>query len=154
MIAQSFEAVNRRIEEEKRAKFRGTASVRLSALQYRDPRRDYGVGGSTHHVDAIERMFRQENGCRKEDNRHHVKALISPQMLEAAITQAGISRETLMSDTLPFRELEFDPGIRIECIEGHDRLAAADKVLYGAKTRWIVDLYLDGASRPKSRKQR
>ncbi|KAM3563318.1 hypothetical protein ARSEF4850_002385 [Beauveria asiatica] len=144
-MAPSFEAVNQRIEEEKRAKFCGTASLRLSALEYRNPRRD-GAGGSTRNIDAIERMFRQENGCRKEDSRHHAKAVISPQMLEAALLNAGISGEKLMSDALPFYELEFDPGIQIECIEGHDRLAAADNVLYGSKTRWIVDLYSNDIS--------
>ncbi|PMB67544.1 hypothetical protein BM221_007214 [Beauveria bassiana] len=144
-MAPSFAAVNQRIEEEKRAKFCGTASLRLSALEYRNPRRD-GAGGSTRNIDAIERMFRQENGCRKEDSRHHAKAVISPQMLEAALRNAGISGEKLMSDALPFYELEFDPGIQIECIEGHDRLAAADNVLYGSKTRWIVDLYLNDIS--------
>ncbi|KAM3537313.1 hypothetical protein ARSEF1564_009766 [Beauveria bassiana] len=144
-MAPSFKAVNQRIEEEKRAKFYGTASLRLSALEYRNPRRD-GAGGSTRNIDAIERIFRQENGCRKEDSRHHAKAVISPQMLEAALRIAGISGEKLMSDALPFYKLEFDPGIQIKCIEGHDRLAAADNVLYGSKTRWIVDLYLNDIS--------
>ncbi|KAM3474863.1 hypothetical protein MY5147_004063 [Beauveria neobassiana] len=116
-----------------------------NALEYRNPRRD-GAGGSTRNIDAIERMFRQENGCRKEDSRHHAKAVISPQMLEAALRNAGISGEKLMSDALPFYELEFDPGLQIECIEGHDRLAAADNVLYGSKTRWIVDLYSNDIS--------
>ncbi|KAM0742711.1 hypothetical protein ACQRIT_002888 [Beauveria bassiana] len=150
MMAPSFEAVNQRIEEEKRAKFCGTASLRLSALEYRNPRRD-GAGGSTRNIDAIERMFRQENGCRKEDSRHHAKAVISPQMLEAALRNAGISGEKLMSDALPFYELEFDPGIQIECIEGHDRLAAADNVLYGSKTRWIVDLYSNDSGENRRR---
>ncbi|OAQ60878.1 hypothetical protein VFPPC_01919 [Pochonia chlamydosporia 170] len=88
-------------------------------------------------------MFRQERGCRKEDSRHHVKALIPQQVLEAAVARASIPSSSLMRDALPYPELEFPTGVKIECLEGHDRLAAADKVLQGSKKRWIVDLYLD-----------
>ncbi|UKZ53237.1 hypothetical protein TrVGV298_007029 [Trichoderma virens] len=59
---------------------------------------------------------------------------------------SSISREMLMADTLPYPRLEFPPGFKIECIEGHDRLAAANEVLQGSKKRWIVDLYLDNLS--------
>lgn len=142
MIAQNFTIVNRRLEEERRKKYCGTASLRLTSLQYREC-----AGPKSLHVDAMQRVFRQEHGCRKEDNRHHVKALISQQVLEAAVICASIPSERLMADTLPYPELEFPPGIKIECIEGHDRLAAADGVLQGSKKRWIVDLYVDGMSR-------
>ncbi|KAK0761653.1 hypothetical protein N5P37_005635, partial [Trichoderma harzianum] len=128
---------NRRLEEERRKQYCGTASLRLTSLQYQV---------KPAHLDAMTSMFRQEHGCRKEDNRHHVKALISQQDLEAAMVNSAVSREMLMADTLPYPELEFPVDFQIECIEGHDRLAAADKVLQGSKKRWIVDLYLNDLS--------
>jgi hypothetical protein len=93
-------------------------------------------------------MFIQEQGCRKEDNRHHVKALISQQVLEAAMARASIPDGALMADIIPYPQLEFPPDVKLECLEGHDRLAAADMVLQGSKKRWVVDLYLNGALHP------
>lgn len=138
MSASSFTIVNRRLEEERRKKYCGTGSLRLTSLQYRE------YEHSADDVSAMERIFRQEQGCRKEDNRHHVKALISQQVLKAAIDSAEIPIERLIADDLPYPELEFPAGVKIECIEGHDRLAAADRVLQGSKKRWVVDLYIDG----------
>lgn len=145
MTAHTFTTVNRRIEEERRTKYCGTASLRLTSLRYRDPARDGSTCTPSSGVEAIKRIFRQEHGCRKEDIRHHVKALIDPQVLEAAMTRASISVERLVGDTLPYPELELPLGVTVECVEGHDRLAAADKVLQGSKKRWVVDLYLNGA---------
>ncbi|KAK2598197.1 hypothetical protein QQS21_005674 [Conoideocrella luteorostrata] len=51
-----------------------------------------------------------------------------------------------MADTLPYLDLEFLPDVKIECLEGYYRLAAADKMLRGSKKRWMVDLYLDSLS--------
>ncbi|KID60053.1 hypothetical protein MBR_10470, partial [Metarhizium brunneum ARSEF 3297] len=146
MVVENFTTVNRRIEEERRAKYCGTASISIASLQYRDPADDGATGSKNNHVDAIKRMFRQERGCRKEDSRHHVKALIPQQVLEAAVARASIPSSSLMRDALPYPELEFPTGVKIECLEGHDRLAAADKVLQGSKKRWTVDLYLDDLS--------
>ncbi|KID94655.1 hypothetical protein MAJ_09375, partial [Metarhizium majus ARSEF 297] len=146
MAVENFTTVNRRIEEERRTKYCGTASIRITSLKYRDPAHDWVTGPKNNHVDAMKRMFRQERGCRKEDSRHHVKALIPQQALEAAVARASIPSSGLMTDNLPYAELEFPTGFKIECLEGHDRLAAADKVLQGSKKRWIVDLYLDDLS--------
>jgi hypothetical protein len=148
MSVENFTTVNRRIEEERRIKYRGTASLRLTSLRYQDQEYKHNVNPKTKkaNVDKISRMFQQEHGCRKEDKRHHVKALISQQELEAAILRALIPSERLMANDVPYPELEFPPGVKIECLEGHDLLVAADRKLQGAKKRWIVDLYLDGAS--------
>jgi hypothetical protein len=146
MAVQNFSTVNRRIEVERRTKYCGTASLRITSLQYRDSTRN-GVGSRTnHHIDAMKRMFRQERGCRKEDSRHHVKALVSQHVLEAALAHASIPSSNLMTDAVPFPELELPPAVRLECLDGHDRLAAAEQVLQGSKKRWIVDLYLDSTS--------
>lgn len=148
MSIQYFRTVNRRIEEERRTKYCGTASLRLTSLQYQDQEYKHNVSPKIKkaHVDSITRMFDQEHGCRKEDERHHVKALISQQELEAAVLRASISSERLKADVVPYPELEFPTHVNIECLEGHDLLVAADKKLQGLNKRWIVDLYLDGAS--------
>ncbi|KID94309.1 hypothetical protein MAJ_09743, partial [Metarhizium majus ARSEF 297] len=135
MAVENFTTVNRRIEEERRTKYCGTASIRITSLKYRDPAHDWVTGPKNNHVDAMKRMFRQERGCRKEDSRHHVKALIPQQALEAAVARASIPSSGLMTDNLPYAELEFPTGFKIECLEGHDRLAAADKVLQGFNER-------------------
>ena len=92
MAVENFTTVNRRIEEERRTKYCGTASIRIASLKYRDPAHDGVTGPKNNHVDAMKRMFRQERGCRKEDSRHHVKALIPQQALEAAVARASIPK--------------------------------------------------------------
>jgi hypothetical protein len=151
MAVQNFATVYRRIEKERRTRYRGTVSLRISALQYRDSTHEDVADGKNCHVDALKRMFRQERGCRKEDSCHHVKGLVSQHSLEEAVARAAISSGDLMQGTGPFAELEFPPDVKIECLDGHDILAAADKVLQGSKKRWNVDLYLDGMSLPTLR---
>lgn len=128
MSIQYFRTVNHRIEEERRKKYRGTASLRLASLQYRDQEYKHNVDPKTRkaHVENITRMFHQEHGCRKEDEHHHVKALISQQELEAALLRASISSERLMASAIPYPELEFPTHVKMECLEGHDLLVAAD----------------------------
>lgn len=133
---QEFAIVSRRLEEERRKQYCGTASLCLTSLQYEEK-----------SPQVMKIIFLQERGCRKEDHRHHVRAIISRQDLEAALLSSSVSTEMLMADTLPYPELQFPSGFKIECIEGHDRLAAAAEVLQGSNRRWIVDLYLDSMSR-------
>ncbi|KAL7784942.1 hypothetical protein V8C37DRAFT_394986 [Trichoderma ceciliae] len=91
MTLKNFTVMNRRLEEERRKQYCGTASLRLTSLQYQEKKA---------HVDAMKALFRQEHGCRKEDSRHHVKALINPQDLEVAMVHSSVSCEMLMEDTL------------------------------------------------------
>lgn len=148
MSVETFTTVNRRIEEERRTKYYGTASLRLTSLRYEDQEYKHNVDPKTKkaNVDNITRMFQQEHSCRKENKRHHVKALIGQQELKAAVLHASIPSERLIANDIPYPELEFPPDVKIECLEGHDLLIAANKKLQGAKKRWIVDLYLNGAS--------
>ncbi|KJZ70775.1 hypothetical protein HIM_09825 [Hirsutella minnesotensis 3608] len=146
MATSQFMTVNRRIEDERRAKYCGTASIRVASLQFADPSQKRSLSSQSRQVDALKRVFRKEHGCRQEDSRHHVKAAISRQVLEAAAARASIPSGGLMADILPYPELEFPPEIKLECLDGHDRLAAADKVLQGSKKRWVVDLYLNNLS--------
>ncbi|KAM4063620.1 hypothetical protein HRG_011295 [Hirsutella rhossiliensis] len=42
--------------------------------------------------------------------------------------------------------LDLPPEVKLECVQGCDRLTAADDVLDGANKRWVVDLFLDDLS--------
>ncbi|KZL65378.1 hypothetical protein CT0861_10703 [Colletotrichum tofieldiae] len=143
MLDSSFIQVNRRLEEERRAKFCGTASISTSSLK--------PTLRTTNHVrrpvsEPLKRLYREEHGCRKEDNRHHAKATISQHDFEAALLNAGISASRLQSDALPYPALELPPGVQLECLQGSDRIMAADEVFDGTNKHWIVDLYLDDLS--------
>ncbi|KAH7119294.1 hypothetical protein EDB81DRAFT_701221 [Dactylonectria macrodidyma] len=137
MPESSFTQVNRRIEEERRAKFCGTASLSISSLK--------PLLRTTNPV-RRPRLYREEHGCRQEDNRHHAKATISQHDFEIALTNAGISASRLQNDALPYPRLELPPGVQLECLQGADRIMAADEVFDGTNKRWIVDLYLDDLS--------
>ena len=145
MAKNTFVEANRRLEDERRAKYCGTASIRVSSLQFRDRKRTESASQSKI-AESLKRIFREERGCRQEDVRHHAKAIISPQDLEAALAGTDLTAARLAADTLPYPRLDLPPSIKLECVQGCDRLSAADEVLEGANTRWVVDLFLDGAS--------
>ncbi|KDN65750.1 putative conserved hypothetical protein [Colletotrichum sublineola] len=143
MLESSFTQVNRRLEEERRAKFCGTASISISSLR--------PTLRATNRVrrpvpEPLKRLYREEHGCRQEDNRHHAKATISQDDFALALANAGISAERLQSDALPYSRLEFPPEVQLECLQGTDRIMAADEVFDGMNKRWIVDLFLDDLS--------
>ncbi|KAI5465187.1 hypothetical protein BGZ63DRAFT_351107, partial [Mariannaea sp. PMI_226] len=144
MPGHSFIEVNQRIETERRAKFLGTASIRFSSLK---PRSAAANPIRRPATKPLQRLFREEHGCRQEDSRHHAKATISQDELQTALMLSGISEISMLkADSLPYPQLEFPPGTRLECIQGCDRIIAADEVFDGANKRWIVDLYLNDIS--------
>lgn len=145
---QSVLESSRRIEEERREKYRGTASIKLASLNFQDATRRSKA--HEENAEAIKRIFEEERGCRQEDSRHHAKAIVSRQVLQAALKKSNVSQDDLLADRLPFPQLLLPGGIRLECIQGHDRLTAADKFLRGEK-RWVVDLFLDGSSHQSTR---
>ncbi|KAK1656994.1 hypothetical protein BDP55DRAFT_43322 [Colletotrichum godetiae] len=143
MVEGSFTQVNRRLEDERRAKFCGTASISISSLKP-TPRTADRVRRPVS--EPLKRLYREEHGCRQEDHRHHAKATISQFDLEAALTNAGITASRLQSDALPYPVLGLPPGVQLECLQGSDRIMAADDVFDGADKHWTVDLYLDDLS--------
>lgn len=140
MPGHSFVEVNQRIENERRAKFIGTASISFSSLK--PPQTAHPIRRPV--TKPLQRLFREEHGCRQEDNRHHAKAIISQGDLEAALVRSGISLTTLKKDTLPYPRLKIPSGLQLECLQGSDRIMAAEEVFDGTHKHWIVDLYRDG----------
>ena len=145
MATNTFLAANRRLEDERRAKYCGTASIRVAALRFPSSRQ-IGTATKNKNAEALKRIFLEERGCRQEDSRHHAKAIISQRDLDAALEETQFSNSSLLSDILPYPQLELPAELRLECLQGCDRLAAADEVLEGANKRWVVDLFLDGLS--------
>ncbi|KAF4417345.1 hypothetical protein CFRS1_v015900 [Colletotrichum fructicola] len=143
MVEYSFTQVNRRLEEERRAKFCGTASISISSLK---PALRTADRVRRPAPDPLKRLYREEHGCRQEDHSHHAKAIISQSNFDAAILQAEIPVSRLQSDALPYPVLRLPPGVRLECLQGSDRIVAADEVFDGTNKHWIVDLYLDDLS--------
>ncbi|KDN68704.1 putative conserved hypothetical protein [Colletotrichum sublineola] len=143
MLASNFTQVNRRLEEERRAKFCGTASISISSLK---PTLRGNDRIRRSIPEPLKRLYREEHGCRREDNRHHAKAIISQHDFNVALLNAGVSATRLQSDALPYPRLEIPPGVQLECLQGSDRIMAADEVFDGSNKHWIVDLYLDDLS--------
>ncbi|KAH7112735.1 hypothetical protein EDB81DRAFT_670705, partial [Dactylonectria macrodidyma] len=143
MAGSSFIEVNQRIEEERRNKFCGTASIKITSLRV-PPQ----ATNPTKHsdTDSLKRIFKEEHGCRQEDIRHHVKAAISQVDLEKALRNSGVLVTQLLDNALPYPKLELPPGTRLECLQGSDRITAADEIFDGIDKRWIVDLFLDDLS--------
>ncbi|KAK1712146.1 hypothetical protein BDP67DRAFT_405004, partial [Colletotrichum lupini] len=143
MVESSFTTTNRRLEDERRAKFCGTASICISSLK---PALRTANRVRRPVPEPLKSLYREEHGCRQEDHRHHAKAIISQSDLEAALTKAGITASRLQGDALPYPVLGLPPGVQLECLQGSDRIMAADEVFDGSNKHWTVDLYLDDLS--------
>lgn len=145
MATDSFTEINQRIEEERRKKYLGTASIDFRCLGQPsilpNPTRK-------SNVLALKRIFQEERGCRQEDSRHHAKATISSDVFQQALASANVSMERLREDNLPFVKLDIPQGVILECLQGLDRMSAADEVFSGSRKRWVVDLYSNGLLAP------
>ncbi|CAG9951220.1 unnamed protein product, partial [Clonostachys rosea f. rosea IK726] len=135
-----FIEVNQRIEKERRRTFLGTASISIQALSPRmikNPAKE-------SRVLPLRRIFEEEQGYRKEDTKHHIKAAVSSNIFEQALEIAQIPARRLLEDHLPYVELDIPSGEKLECLQGSDRILAAGEAFNGSDQRWIVDLFLDG----------
>ncbi|KAF4339512.1 hypothetical protein FBEOM_6574 [Fusarium beomiforme] len=142
----NFTATSQRIEQERRAKFCGTASVKVASLKFRNLD-DNGIRESlAPNIEPLKRMFREERGCRQDDIKYHAKVTISPQALVAALDHTGLQRETLLDNNLPYPKLEIPPNNQIVCLQRYDRASAYAEVFEGGDKRWIVDLFSDDLS--------
>lgn len=125
------------LAQERCRKHVGTASIQLELLDFQ------------HEVDEdnVERLVElmQAPRCDRTDIRNHVIATIDEQSLDAALRYSKISADMLVANAVgSYPILDFPPGIRLECLHGVDRLAAARRVLPSGDKRWTVDLYSAG----------
>ena len=134
--------IERRLAEEKRVKYQGSARIRIEDLHF-------PLGQSReaddHTVARLRTLFAGENGCRDRDPRNHVVALIEKQYLDLAIADANISPDQLLPpDGFDFPRLDLPPAGRLICLLGRQRVLAAAEYLPPGDKRWTVDLYLAG----------
>lgn len=126
-----------RLASEKRKKLVGSASVHLDALDFQ------------HEVDEenVKRLVAllHDSSCDRAETRNHVIATIDQCSLDQALTISALRREMLAADIKGrYPELNLPPGLRLQCLHGVDRLAAARRALRPDDRRWVVDLYLSG----------
>ena len=131
----------RRLAAELSAKFRGTASVNITMLDFPFKKlRDE----DEKNTERLEKLFKKQRSCRDWEVFNHIPAVIEQDQLNAALARSGISPEALLEARDGHLELDFPTGFRLRCFRGrHRALAAKDHLPLGAR-RWTVDLYLSG----------
>ena len=126
------------LASEKSTKYRGSASIKLEVLHFeheKDP----------SNAQRLELLFRK-TGYDQFNVQNHVPATIDQPTLDAAMRDSGLTAEMLrVHPHGSYRELNFPPGFRLECLHGQDRVRAATRLLPKEDKRWIVDLYLSGS---------
>lgn len=135
---------SRRIEEERQAKFCGTASIRLKAIRFKTSASQGISGKEARSVASLKRQFREELESCQASGRYRVKVLIRQDDLKTALIKSNTSRVDLMASSFPYPKLELPSTLTLECLQGHDCLAAAEDVLEGSQKRWDADIFLDG----------
>lgn len=138
---ETFDAVNRRVQAEKRVQHVGTASVRLDHLAF-----PLSAGLDRKNVERLKRLF-QKGGCFPGQFANRIPALVHPDMLQQSLALSNISADQLRSgvdEPEGHARLELPAGTRLECLRGQHRAIAAAEVLGVQEKRWIVDLFLAG----------
>ncbi|CAK7238190.1 hypothetical protein SEUCBS140593_010416, partial [Sporothrix eucalyptigena] len=142
-LKASFNAVARRIEAEKCVKHVGTASVRLDVLLF-----DRFGDLDQKNVERLKRLF-QKGGCFPGQFANRIPALIHADALRESLALSGLSADQLRSradEPVGHARLELPTGLRLTCLRGRHRVAAAADVLGVQDKRWVVDLFLADSS--------
>ncbi|KAJ3454298.1 hypothetical protein MRS44_018192 [Fusarium solani] len=134
---------NRRLRDEKKRKFLGTASIRFEALDFSlcQHQKPLSGGPDKENVDSLENLFRRGCGWSPDQISHQIPALIDPAELSEALRNAGIPDERLKRAEEDFAELNFAPSVRVHCLKGQHRVLAADATVANRNKRWIIRLY-------------
>jgi hypothetical protein len=79
------------------------------------------------------------------EKQNHISAVIRPEVLEQGLRASGIEHAALLhNQPLGYAELEFPPGLHVECLHGQHRILAAAAVLEPEDKWWAIDLYRTG----------
>jgi len=140
-MSRGFAERERRLAAELSAKFRGTASVQIKALQFpfkglRDE--------DQKNTERLAELFREDKVCRDWQFCNHIPAIIEQHDLDAALVRSGISPGALLEAPDGQFELDFPIGFRLSCLRGRHRVLAAKDILPSGSRRWTVDLFLSG----------
>jgi hypothetical protein len=124
------------LAEEKRVKYRGSASVKLEVLHFHcepDPQ----------NIQRLKKLFKK-SGCDRADVRNHVPVIITSQSLHTAIQDAGLSPDKILESQGCYTKLDFPPSFQLQCLHGIIRVQAVSHLPCWGDQRWVVDLYLEG----------
>lgn len=139
MRTSGFQAISRRIREEKALKHVGVAEVKLHVLNFPNSK-----GLNAENVKRLARLFKDSRGYSSGEVQNRIPAIIDDADLQGALALSGLSREALHSRSGKFARLEFPPGFRLECLSGRSRVQAADEVSRSREPCWVVNLFTAG----------
>ncbi|KAH1508953.1 hypothetical protein KXX29_006087 [Aspergillus fumigatus] len=133
----------RQLATERQLKYQGTAKINLTEISLH-PSVDRTI--DQKNVQRLCHIFLKD-GCQRLDIRNHVTAIVSRRHLTRACHDAGLTPEELKSHQRQYPHLRFS-GHPVQCLHGQHRLKAGEETLAPSDQWWIVDLYLDGLTRP------
>lgn len=135
--------LDHQLEHEKHAKYRGSFNIRIDCINYKNT---LIIGGKSQQKEnqSLERLLEEENCSRRDNARYHAMALISPSILAESLRISGLDESNLKFTSAPYPRLELPDGIKLDCLHGSGRLAAANRLLSGPDKWWVIDLLLDG----------
>ena len=130
----------RRLEDEKRAKLRGTARVRLECLDL--PIESARYRGRLGVEDLVSKF--QREGCLHEDSRFQIRAIIDQAHLERATAASRTTADALLEGSHGEPpELQFPGDFKLECLHGWRRVQAGRETLPLQQQWWTIELYHD-----------
>ncbi|MCJ1250104.1 hypothetical protein MMC30_007330 [Trapelia coarctata] len=121
---------------DKQFHFRGSAKVSLNSLRFDDVARTL----NPKNVARLLRIYQYE-GCLRLEREHYIPVIIDEAQLSRICQQSNVEAKSLLSGTLVALNCE---NIRLSCLYGQHRLAAAKEFLEPGDKWWSVDIYIQG----------
>lgn len=129
------------LSTERNRAYQGRAKVQIRWLSFEDDW-DLGVRAlDSRNVARLVQIFELE-GCFRREPDHYVPALISSEVLSAALSQGNRNAGDLLA--VADEPLELNVSSSLICLHGRHRLEAAKQHLNLDDKWWVVDLYLSG----------
>lgn len=144
-MSGTLEEQTKRLEE-KHSSFRGSARIQLKHLQFEEKIEQRRSGDDFHldtkNVDRLTHIFEIE-GCLRLDVDNYVPAIIGEETLQDSIRTSGLKDGSELLDRRVPPKLRLPPALKLQCLHGRHRIAAANEFLLPGDKWWVVDLYSD-----------
>ncbi|KAI9883966.1 MAG: hypothetical protein M1823_004244 [Watsoniomyces obsoletus] len=125
-----------------RLNYLGTVRIPLSAIHHHRAMLGNPRAISCSKVGRLKKIFHHE-GCRRWDPKNYISALVEDTTFQVALRRSALNadsiRSTATTETIP--QLHQDSGIRVQCLQGRHRIAAATEYLEGDDRWWMVKLF-------------
>lgn len=122
--SETLIALEQKITSDKLAKFKGTARVSITHLDFPHPARQIDEKIITQLV----RDFEGE-GCIREEPCHRIPAVMDDLVLEEALGQIPLTTEEFKAKVDNPPVLKLRNGAKLECLHGQHRILAAKEHL-------------------------